>query len=477
MCGESLSGIILVKARRFFRSLLGEPVVESRYYGVTGPFSDQGGKLMFRAPRVCAVLALAFAALWMVAGSPSGPMVLGTALVTGTALLNGRPIPGQTILTAGDSIETRAGGRVTVNLPGRDRIILAENSGLALRGAPDAVAAELKHGRLLVNSSGRVREVRLGGEGVSIAAGAASEFLVTRLPQVSYVWAKAGRLAITDEGYGTTTEVPAGMVGVVRPDAAWAPPQAQAQPASRTGSGQRAGEIRLVIPADYVIRGSQKLQGKPGDPINWQDLVQTETRGRVRMVLDDGSILSLGSGSQLRVVQHDAKSQVTDLTLNYGRMRAQVVKLAQSTSRFDVRTNTAICGVLGTDFYLEADAKQTKLIVFEGRVDFRPLAAVGIAAAAAAVTVLAGQSSTAAAGAVTAPVAAGTQAVNAASATTNVAGGQAAGAGGAVGAQAASRVAVIAATAAPPAAVAGTALGVSNQTPTGTPPQVSVRQP
>ena len=40
--------------------------------------------------------------------------------------------------------------------------------------------------------------------------------------------------------------------------------------------------------------------------------------------LTDGSILSVGSDSELRVVQHDATSQQTSLELDYGKVRNPV---------------------------------------------------------------------------------------------------------------------------------------------------------
>jgi hypothetical protein len=45
--------------------------------------------------------------------------------------------------------------------------------------------------------------------------------------------------------------------------------------------------------------------------LNWNDLLQTEHTGRVRAGLKDGSILSVGSDSELRIVQHDSAAQQT----------------------------------------------------------------------------------------------------------------------------------------------------------------------
>lgn len=230
-------------------------------------------------------------------------------------------------------------------------------------------------------------------------------------------------MTIFDEGYATVTEVPEGKVGTVRPEAEMpqiaqrpapaqrpqrpaAAPAAQARPAG--GGGQAAGQITAAIPKDYIIRGTQQSVGNAGDKIAWEDLLRTEPRGRVRVKLDDGSILNVGSDSRLRVIKHDAASQATELEMKYGRLRAQVVKLARPDSKFEIRTSTAVCGVLGTDFYLEATEKTTRVIVFAGVVKVTPLIAGAIAGIAAGTagqgtSVSAGQATTATSGSVSAP--------------------------------------------------------------------------
>lgn len=128
---------------------------------------------------------------------------------------------------------------------------------------------------------------------------------------------------------------------------------------------QRAGEVTARIPIGRIERVTGTQPAAVGTVVLWQDWVRTELRGRVRVTLDDGSILNVGSESQLQVVQHDATTQQTDLTLVVGRMRARVTKLARG-GRFEVRTNTAVLGVIGTDFFVEATAAYTLVIVYEG---------------------------------------------------------------------------------------------------------------
>lgn len=135
-------------------------------------------------------------------------------------------------------------------------------------------------------------------------------------------------------------------------------------PQAAAPGDQRAGEIGALRPA--ATRNDAEAHVK--DDLHWNDLLKTDLGGRLRANLADGSLLSLGSSSQLRVVQHDAAAQQTSLEVNYGRLRSRVVKLAQPGAKFEVRTPHAVCGVIGTDFYIFVDADRTLVIVYSGRV-------------------------------------------------------------------------------------------------------------
>jgi len=439
---------------------------------------------------------LSFAALFVLAALSVSPAAdnpeLGAAQVSGPVLLNGHSVSGAGIaLRNGDKLETSQRGGVLVTISRRDELLLSENSGITLRDREDGVSAELDRGRLLVTSAHqRLCEVRLAGEAVSIRAapGVSRSYQVSRLSDATYVLARKGSVSIFDEGYATQTAVAEGRVGVIRPEAEvltplQRPPAAPAPPAAQqpapSASGQRAGQISAAIPKDYIVRGTQETEGNRGDPIFWNDLLRTEPRGRVRAVLEDGSILNIGSESRLQVLQHDSKSQQTNLEMRYGRLRAQVVALTRPSARFEIRTNTAVCGVLGTDFYVEATEKTTRVIVFKGVVRVTPLAAgavAGLAGAGSTVnagsTVTASQASTAVAGSVSAPATATAAQIQTALTVTTAStqAAQVAAVATTTTATTASRVAVVSATAAPAAAstvVAATTIAAPPASPSG----------
>lgn len=129
-------------------------------------------------------------------------------------------------------------------------------------------------------------------------------------------------------------------------------PNAAAQ--SRPATGQKAGTVSALLPTAKFYRGSMRnpvvTDAKKGDDVLWNDLVRTEKGGRARITLNDQSILSLGSQAELRVVKHDSRSQQTALQLGYGRVRAEVAAVTRDGGRFELRTPTAVAGVIGTDF-------------------------------------------------------------------------------------------------------------------------------
>jgi hypothetical protein len=136
----------------------------------------------------------------------------------------------------------------------------------------------------------------------------------------------------------------------------------------QAGASQPAGQITAMIPSATLNSKAAKTQ----EDLNWNDLLQTEHTGRVRAGLKDGSILSLGSDSQLRIVQHDAAAQQTSLEMDYGKVRSQVVKITRPGGKFETKTPNAVIGVIGTDFYVGYEANKTTVICYKGRVSVTP---------------------------------------------------------------------------------------------------------
>jgi hypothetical protein len=118
-----------------------------------------------------------------------------------------------------------------------------------------------------------------------------------------------------------------------------------------------AGRATRVISQVQLTHGRAKSSLNEMDPVAENDQIQTAAMGRARVVLWDGSILNVGASSQLTVKAAPAASQPAAIELAYGRVRAEVTK-RMAGAAFEVRTSTAICGVLGTTLFVDHDSKK-----------------------------------------------------------------------------------------------------------------------
>ncbi len=129
-----------------------------------------------------------------------------------------------------------------------------------------------------------------------------------------------------------------------------------------------AGKITTVLPVVNVVRGQQQTPAAVNEQVFWGDTINTGHLARARVSLDDGSILSVGSDSNLMIGKHDPAAQQTDLDLNYGRVRAKAAALVKPDSHFRVRTPVGVAGVVGTEMVVIFDTTgaQMKVICLEG---------------------------------------------------------------------------------------------------------------
>jgi FecR protein len=129
-----------------------------------------------------------------------------------------------------------------------------------------------------------------------------------------------------------------------------------------------AGKITTVLPIVNVIRGQQQIPAAVNAQVFWGDTINTGHLARARVVLDDGSVLSVGSDSNLMIGKHDPAAQQTELDLNYGRVRAKAAALVKPDSHFRVRTPVGVAGVVGTEVAVIFDpaSAQMNVICLEG---------------------------------------------------------------------------------------------------------------
>ena len=140
---------------------------------------------------------------------------------------------------------------------------------------------------------------------------------------------------------------------------------------------QSAGKITAVVPIVNVVRGAQQVAASTSQQVFWGDVINTGHLARARVALDDGSVLSVGSDSNLTIAKHDTGEQQTDLDLAYGQVRARAVKLVKPNARFQIRTPVGVAGVVGTEMVVLFDAAgNMNVVCMEGACKVCDLAGV-----------------------------------------------------------------------------------------------------
>ena len=133
---------------------------------------------------------------------------------------------------------------------------------------------------------------------------------------------------------------------------------------------QKAGTIVAIAPRAIIQRetAAGDLQADKGTDVYWGDLVSTDQDGRLRIVLLDQSIISLGRESEMRVLRQPVQLKQSQLHLSYGKIRVRLLKLPPGQT-VELRTQTAVAGVIGTDFGADASIPgTTRFICLEGEV-------------------------------------------------------------------------------------------------------------
>jgi hypothetical protein len=150
------------------------------------------------------------------------------------------------------------------------------------------------------------------------------------------------------------------------------PTEAGKTDSSLPPGAEKVATISATLPFASIHRPtapkSHGFHAQAGMDLTWSDVVKTDRYGRARIRMNDGSLLSIGVHSELRITPHDPQSHKTSIELAYGLLRAQIQKLAAGET-FEVRTPTAVAGVIGTDFGIDAsDPKHVKFFCLQGTV-------------------------------------------------------------------------------------------------------------
>ena len=116
---------------------------------------------------------------------------------------------------------------------------------------------------------------------------------------------------------------------------------------------------------------------KLGDAVAVADTIEVPAGGKLKLRMNDGSIVSVASGTRMTVAayQTDASGQRQNaqLSLAGGLLRA-VVAPVNRPSTFEVSTAVGTAAVRSTDWFVEAQPQAMQVGVLSGSVDLRSAA-------------------------------------------------------------------------------------------------------
>lgn len=130
---------------------------------------------------------------------------------------------------------------------------------------------------------------------------------------------------------------------------------------SAQGSDNIVGSLKTAQGGAFVVRGAERLPAREGMHLQEHDSLQTSEDGRLGIILQDGTRVSLGPNTTLaidRFLYEPANGQYgLVLRLARGVMAYISGKIAQfSPESVRVETPVGVCGLRGTHFAASIEA-------------------------------------------------------------------------------------------------------------------------
>jgi hypothetical protein len=132
-----------------------------------------------------------------------------------------------------------------------------------------------------------------------------------------------------------------------------------------------AGKVVGMRGQCTVERSGQSISLKLGDAIAGADTIVVPADGRLKVRLDEGSVISLASGTRMTLTEYQVDAtghrQNVQLSLASGLVRA-VVAPVDHPAKFEVSTAVGTAAVRSTDWFIEAQPGSAQVGVLEGSV-------------------------------------------------------------------------------------------------------------
>ncbi len=142
-------------------------------------------------------------------------------------------------------------------------------------------------------------------------------------------------------------------------------------------AGPQAGAVLAMAGQCFAETDGRRTALSLGDPIYVAETLDVGAGAKLRLRMNDGSIISIASGTRLRIADYRVgragESREAILSLGEGLLRA-VVSALRGSPHFEVDTATAVAAVRSTDWFIEARPGSTRVGVLKGQVSLESVA-------------------------------------------------------------------------------------------------------
>lgn len=124
-------------------------------------------------------------------------------------------------------------------------------------------------------------------------------------------------------------------------------------PSSQVYAAASIGRIVHTYGPAWIQRGTTRERAIKGQVVLRNDSIVTGSRGRVKIIMGDGSKVYIGAKSRVSLRKYSLRGgKLLNARINmlWGKARFFVNKLSPKNASFRVRTPTAVLGVRGTEF-------------------------------------------------------------------------------------------------------------------------------
>jgi hypothetical protein len=141
------------------------------------------------------------------------------------------------------------------------------------------------------------------------------------------------------------------------------------------------GTFMLVKGKVIIINTkSESAEAKVSSKIFVGETVVTDNDSRAKIIMSDRNVLNILPNTKLKIEKYtnEANNKEVQLNLIQGKVRSNVgEKYDNQSSKFEIRTATAVAGVRGTEFITSYDAatKVTEVLTIHGQVIFKSVIA------------------------------------------------------------------------------------------------------